>query len=128
MSAEILPVSAVEVPARATRSPAGLAFRRFRRNRLAVVGAVVLLVMLVICFGLPLTGQLDPTTVHLTDARQQPGDGHVLGTDAQGRDVLARLVYAACLCGRQRCCVRQGRRRAEPFSVLANDGDLRCRG
>ncbi len=94
MSAEILPVSAVEVPTRAVRSPAGLALRRFRRNRLAVVGAVLLLLMLVVCFVLPLTGRLDATSVHLSDARQAPGDGHLLGTDAQGRDVFARLVYA----------------------------------
>lgn len=90
----MLPVSAVGAPTRVTRSPAGLALRRFRRNRLAVVGAVVLLVMLVVCFGLPLTGRLDPTSVDLSAVRQPPGDGHLLGTDAQGRDVFARLVYA----------------------------------
>lgn len=92
MSAEILPAPAV--PATVTRTPTGLAFRRFRRNYLAVAGAVVLLVMLVACFVWPLTGRLDPTTVHLLNTRQGPGHGHVLGTDAQGRDVLARLVYA----------------------------------
>lgn len=94
MSAEILPASATAVPAIEDRAPGSLAFRRFRRNWFAVGGAVILLLMLVICFGLPLTGMLDPTTVHLTDVRQAPGPGHLLGTDAQGRDVFARLVYA----------------------------------
>jgi ABC-type dipeptide/oligopeptide/nickel transport system permease subunit len=94
VSAEVLPVSVASAPARATRSPGGLAWRRFRRNWLAVLGLLVLLALLVVCFGLPLTGRLDPTTVDLGATRQAPGSGHLLGTDAQGRDVFARLVYA----------------------------------
>ena len=88
--------TAYDVPAAPAvgRSPRSMAWRRFRRNRLALGGGVVLAAMLVICFGLPLLGHLDPYSVDLTHARQPPGDGHLLGTDAQGRDVFARLVYA----------------------------------
>ena len=75
-------------------SPSYLAFRRYRRNWLSVAGAFVLFIMLAVSFLLPLVVPLDPTGVDLLHTRQPPGDGHLLGTDANGRDVFSRLVYA----------------------------------
>ncbi|MGI8418130.1 MAG: ABC transporter permease, partial [Nakamurella sp.] len=75
------------------RTPAAMAFRRFRRNRLAVVGAVVLVAMVLGVLLLPILVHLDPYTVDPLNVRAKPSPGHLLGTDGIGRDVFARLVY-----------------------------------
>lgn len=75
------------------RSPFALGVRRFMRNWLAIVGAIVLVAFLVTAFIVPLFMHLDPYGVDLAHPRQAPGHGHLLGTDGTGRDVFARLVY-----------------------------------
>lgn len=78
----------------ALRSPGRMALRRFLRHRLAVVGLVVLLVVVLATVLAPLLTAHDPTKVDLSQVRRPPGGEHLLGTDASGRDVLARLLYA----------------------------------
>ncbi|WP_199700554.1 oligopeptide ABC transporter permease [Jiangella rhizosphaerae] len=77
------------------RSPAAMAVRRFRRNKIAVFGAVVLLLIVLLAVFAPLIAQQSPTAVDLGEIRQPPSSEHWLGTDASGRDVFARVVYAA---------------------------------
>ncbi|MCC2662204.1 MAG: peptide transporter permease [Geminicoccaceae bacterium] len=71
------------------------ALRRFRRHRLAVFGAVTILVLTLACIVGPF---LLPFTDTFIDIRQRfapPLSGaHVLGTDQLGRDMLARLLMA----------------------------------
>ena len=57
------------------------------------LGAVLLLVVLAI--AAPLVARADPTRIALADQLQPPSLAHWLGTDLQGRDVWARLVYGA---------------------------------
>jgi peptide/nickel transport system permease protein len=64
----------------------------FRENHLAVVGAVLLLIMLVFCFLGPLVWHTDQVHTNLMETFLPPGDGHPLGTDDLGRDVLGRLM------------------------------------
>ena len=72
------------------------AFRRglevFVENKLAVSGAVIVAVMLVFCFLGPLVYHGNTTVVNFADETLPPGAGHPLGTDANGQDVLARLM------------------------------------
>ncbi|WP_083460097.1 ABC transporter permease [Jiangella muralis] len=72
-------------------SPGQLAVRRFRRHKVAVAGLVVLVLFGLAAIVLPFFLD-DPNAVDPTAIRQGPGDGHLLGTDSAGRDVLARLV------------------------------------
>lgn len=69
--------------------------RRFRRHKLAVFGAIAIVVMTLACIFGPM---LLPYTDTFIDIRQRfapPFAGpHVLGTDPLGRDVLARLLMA----------------------------------
>lgn len=76
------------------RSPAQLALRRFTRNRLAVVGTAVLLLVIVASLAAPVLTPYHPTAVDLDAFRQAPSGAHLLGTDSSGRDVLTRLLYA----------------------------------
>ena len=75
------------LPARAT------AFQRFRRHRLAVVGAVLLLLLIALTLFAPPLFHLNPYTVDLRSYEKPPSVAHWLGTDAAGRDVFGRLVF-----------------------------------
>jgi peptide/nickel transport system permease protein len=67
-----------------------------RHPRLAVGGALVLLLVLVAALA-PLLTRYDPIVGDVIDGLQAPGAAHWLGTDDQGRDVMARILYGARL-------------------------------
>ena len=68
---------------------------RFRRNRAAVAGLAVLCAFLVLALAAPVATSYDPEQTRLEEALREPSVQHLLGTDQQGRDILARLVYGA---------------------------------
>jgi ABC-type dipeptide/oligopeptide/nickel transport system permease subunit len=70
--------------------------RRFLTNKLAVAGAFFLALVVAVAMLAPLVAPHDPDTQDLLLRLQRPGtDGHPLGTDQFGRDVLSRLIYGA---------------------------------
>jgi peptide/nickel transport system permease protein len=74
-------------------APAQEAWRRFRRHRLAVVSAVILLLLtLAVVLG-PLIWRLPINDVDFTARLQGPSYAHPLGTDDLGQDLLARMLY-----------------------------------
>ena len=74
-------------------TPARLAFRRFLRHRLAVSGAVALVLIILASLFAPLVANHDPLTIDLRALRQAPSNDYRLGTDLIGRDVWSRVVY-----------------------------------
>jgi peptide/nickel transport system permease protein len=70
-----------------------LIVRRFMRHRLAVVGVVMLLVIVLAALFAPLLTPYDPAAQDLFAITQPPSREHPLGTDELGRDLLARLLY-----------------------------------
>jgi len=74
-------------------TPGRLFWRRFRRNRLAVAGALILLILSLISLGAPWIAphDRDATNPYLREA--PPSREHLLGTDKLGRDVLSRLIW-----------------------------------
>lgn len=66
--------------------------RRFLRQRVAVAAAIVLLLLVAIAVIGPAITPYDPNAQELRSVLQAPGDGHLLGTDELGRDVLSRLI------------------------------------
>ena len=70
-----------------------LALRRFTRNRLAVIGAVVVVLFVLFCFVGPYLYGTDQTHTTLSQVNLAPGARHLLGTDAVGHDELGRLMY-----------------------------------
>ncbi|HET7768368.1 MAG TPA: ABC transporter permease [Chloroflexota bacterium] len=71
------------------------AVRRFLRNRLAVLGAaIVALVVFAALFG-PYVAPYDPIDGELLDRHQGFSAAHPLGTDFLGRDQLSRLLHGA---------------------------------
>jgi len=76
------------------------AWRRFRRNRLALLGAVLVTLLVLIAFLAPLLVHLgiiiDPIRQQVENIEVGPGvAGHPLGTDELGRDTLSRLMYGS---------------------------------
>ena len=70
--------------------------RLARRDRLAVVAALVLLAAALAALLAPWLPLLDPDTVDTPNRLQPPlTPGHRLGTDEFGRDLLARLIWGA---------------------------------
>lgn len=84
----------------ARRTYAGMAWRRFRRNKLAMLGGTVMLFMIVVALTADLISQyITGFTLQqqsLMNAYAGIGEnGYILGSDDLGRDVLTRLAYGA---------------------------------
>ena len=75
------------------RSHAAIAWRRFRRHHMALLGLVILLVFALAAACAPLITHYGVDEQDLFSTLQPPSAEHVLGTDDLGRDVLTRLLY-----------------------------------
>src|SRR5664279_1054912 len=88
----------------AARSPRQLFWRRFRSDRVAMVSAgFILLLILVAIFapliikalGLPGPNVQDPNATDAFGSPLGPTSGHPFGVDQVGRDVASRVIYGA---------------------------------
>ncbi|NMC77751.1 MAG: ABC transporter permease, partial [Chloroflexi bacterium] len=76
-------------------------FNRLRQRPLAFLGGVVLVIYILLALLAPLITTQDPNRGNLRDrltppAWQETGSWqHPLGTDAQGRDLLTRILYGS---------------------------------
>lgn len=68
---------------------------RLRRDPRAAVGFGVVLLLVLGAALAPLVAPHDPTRIDLASQLMPPSGAHWLGTDVQGRDVWARLVFGA---------------------------------
>lgn len=80
------------VPVKSYWADAGM---RFVKNKIALLGAVILTMIIFMCTGAPLFTEYDPVKdMVLMDMLLPPGsEGHILGTDDYGRDIFSRLLY-----------------------------------
>ena len=70
-------------------------WRRLFRHKLGMVGLVMLTLLVIAAIFAPLLAGVDPAAMDLKMKNKPPSVEHILGTDAIGRDVWARLVYGA---------------------------------
>jgi peptide/nickel transport system permease protein len=70
-------------------------WRALRRNRLAVAGGVVVVVLAVLALLAPVISPRDPNRPDVKRILDAPSRRHPLGTDQLGRDVLSRMLYGA---------------------------------
>lgn len=61
---------------------------------MAMLGLVVMVLLTIGAVGAPVIARKNPYKVDLSSYRKPPSTAHVLGTDAAGRDVFSRLLYA----------------------------------
>ncbi len=74
--------------------PAALAWRRFRSNRPAYIALIVLAWLVALVATSPLWWKWSPETLH-EETFARPSARHWLGTDANGRDMVARVCAGA---------------------------------
>ena len=68
------------------------------RNRLAAMGAVVIATILLLALLTPLLPLPEPNVTNTADRFLRPfSEGHLLGTDHLGRDLLSRLMWGTRL-------------------------------
>jgi peptide/nickel transport system permease protein len=70
-----------------------LYLERFRQNRLAVVGFIVIAVLATLALAAPWLCPKDPLAQSLIERLQGPSGAHWMGTDDLGRDVFSRLLF-----------------------------------
>ena len=88
-----------EHPEEATGGLGRDAFRRLRRNPVAILGAALVTLFVLVAIFAPVLAPYSPTEVDLTNIRpgEFPGPSaeHPLGLDQLGRDELSRIIYGA---------------------------------
>ena len=67
--------------------------RKFVRNKLAMLGLIVVLVIVFMCIAAPLLTEYDPAKPDFGAQTEAPSAVHFLGTDKLGRDVFSRVLY-----------------------------------
>ena len=74
-----------------------IAMRAFRKNRLAMAGLIVMILLYVITLITPLISPYDPTAQgDIVMSRYLPPSAqHLMGTDKFGRDIFSRVLYGA---------------------------------
>ena len=71
------------------------AWRRMRRSHTAVIGMILFALIVIVCFSAPLFSDYDAQVINsdLALIRKYPVEGHPLGTDELGRDLLLRILW-----------------------------------
>lgn len=69
--------------------------RAFLRNRIAMVGLIIVCIMIFSAVFAPWIAPHDPNELHVRDRLTPPNIEYPLGTDEFGRDILSRLMYGA---------------------------------
>jgi peptide/nickel transport system permease protein len=88
-------LSAEERGLAAVQPRRSVVLRRFRENKLAVAGLVVIALMYGIAFAAPLISRYDANVQNPGFRSKPPSAEHWLGTDRNTRDVYARLIVGA---------------------------------
>ena len=72
------------------------AWNKLKRNRTAVVGFLIVCVMVLLAVFAPVLAPYDPNAINPIIPYKRIGfEGHLLGTDDLGRDILSRILYGA---------------------------------
>jgi ABC-type dipeptide/oligopeptide/nickel transport system permease subunit len=78
-----------------SQSPTRIFFRRFVHNKLALIGAGIILIMMVVAVAAPILAPYDPQYQDYRSLYGTPSAAHLLGTDQLGRDMLSRIMFGA---------------------------------
>lgn len=73
------------------------AVRKLLNNRMALIGGIVFLIILLACICAPLLTSYSPKAVDMKSVLKPPSSVHLLGTDKIGRDIFARVLYGGRL-------------------------------
>lgn len=72
-----------------------LFWRRFKKNRLAVFGGIIVFILFTIAILAPFIAPHDPDAINVKHVLEPPSLQHPFGTDDLGRDILSRVIYGS---------------------------------
>jgi glutathione transport system permease protein len=77
----------------AIRSPVSEFYRRFKRQRIAMVSLVVIVVLVITAFAAQWIAPYDQATPDYDALLEGPSWAHLAGTDSYGRDIFSRMIW-----------------------------------
>jgi peptide/nickel transport system permease protein len=86
--------TAPAVPERKNESSSVVAWRRFKKHKLAMVALGLLAVLLLLAIFAPLVAPYAPDQIDAKNLYAAPSGAHIMGTDGLGRDIFSRVLYA----------------------------------
>jgi peptide/nickel transport system permease protein len=72
-----------------------LFWKRFRKNKLALLGAGIVIFLFFIALLAPWLSPYDPGQIDIRRVLEAPTPQHLFGTDPLGRDVLSRMIWGS---------------------------------
>jgi peptide/nickel transport system permease protein len=72
-----------------------LFWKRFRKNKLALAGAFIVILLFLVAVLAPFISPYDPGQINIKRVLQEPTAEHILGTDSLGRDVFSRMIWGS---------------------------------
>jgi len=94
-SRQVIALNADERGIAAVQPRRSVVWRRFRENKLAVAGLIVIVLLYGVAIVAPLIARYDPNILQPGARSKPPSAEHWLGTDRNTRDVYARLIVGA---------------------------------
>ncbi len=89
------PVPGPEEQKEKVDSPFREALRSFKKNKLAIIGTLIILLFIILALLAPLIRPEGYNHQLLADRLKPPSSAHWFGTDDFGRDILTRILYGA---------------------------------
>ncbi len=89
-----------DTPASAFQAVMGriyLGLMEFLQNRLAVLGVLIIIALMLIALFAPQIAPYDPIGTSLAERLQPPSAEHFFGTDEVGRDIFSRIIWGSRL-------------------------------
>jgi peptide/nickel transport system permease protein len=95
MTKELIDMETAATPSRKRKSRGGAIWRRFRRNRLAVVGLGIIATLVLMAVFADLIGDYKTQAIKINVKQRHihPNLEHIFGTDEFGRDIFIRVVH-----------------------------------
>jgi peptide/nickel transport system permease protein len=72
-----------------------LFWKRFKKNKLAVAGGIIVMALFIVAAFAPLISPYNPNDIDRTQILEPPSFKHPLGTDDLGRDILSRMIWGS---------------------------------
>ena len=76
-------------------SQMGLILKRLRRNKTAMAGLIIIILLILMAIFAPFIAPYSPTEMDYTAINATPNAQHLFGCDNLGRDILSRIIYGA---------------------------------
>ena len=68
-------------------------FKVMTKNRAALIGLVIFILLIIVAILAPIIAPYDPNAQNIPNRLAQPSSSHLLGTDEFGRDILSRIIW-----------------------------------